>query len=99
MVKRRLIVVAVIVCLVLTKPPVAHADLIRGIMRVVGGVFEIPKDVLTGTFGGPPIVGTIAGALTGTLRGAAMVVSGALETVISAIPLAAKAAPWIPVFL
>ena len=68
-------------------------------MRVVGGVLEVPKDAIVGTFSGPPLIGTAVGAVVGVLRGTAMVASGALETVISAIPIAAKAAPWIPVFL
>ena len=96
---RGLFAVALVVSLVIAKPPVAHADLLRGIMRMVGGVFEVPKDVLAGTFGGPPIIGTVGGAFAGVLRGAAMIVGGALETTISAIPVAAKLAPYIPVFL
>ena len=80
-------------------PSAAQADVLRGLMRVVGGVLEVPRDILAGTFSGPPILGTVAGALVGTLRGAAMVTSGALEAVVSSIPIAAKLAPYIPVFL
>ena len=84
--------------LVLMRPLIAHADVVRGLMRVVSGVFELPKDVLVGTLGGPPIIGTVGGVVIGALRGTAMIVSGALEATLSAIPVAAKLAPYIPVF-
>ncbi len=87
-----------VVALIVTRPQPVRADIVNGLMRIVGGVLEVPKDILAGTFSGPPIVGTVAGALAGALRGTAMVASGALETVVSAIPVAAKLAPYIPVF-
>ncbi len=58
----------------------------------------IPTSTLAGTFSGPPILGTLVGALSGTLNGVGMVVGGAVETIISAIPLAGKLAPYIPIF-
>jgi len=67
-------------------------------MRVVGGVLEIPRSTLAGTFSGPPIIGTLVGALSGAVNGVMMVATGAIETVVSAIPLAEKLAPLIPVF-
>ena len=62
---------------------------------IIGGVFEPVRQTLAGTFGGPPILGTAFGLIGGTLRGAMMVTRGALEL----IPVAAKLAPLIPVFL
>ena len=94
----RLIVVVSLVSL-LAMPSPAHADIVRGLMRIIGGVLEIPRSALVGTFTGPPILGTVGGVLVGAVNGIGMVASGALETIVSAIPLAAKAAPWIPVFL
>jgi len=75
--------------------PMASADLGSGLAYILGGIFEVPRATLAGTFGGFPILGTVFGALSGVLRGAAMVVRGTLELV----PVAAKLAPLIPVFL
>ena len=87
---------AIIVC---AHPSEASADILRGLLRVVGGVLELPRATLAGTVGGPPILGTLVGALTGVVRGAGMIVGGTLETALSAIPFAGKLAPYIPIFL
>lgn len=68
-------------------------------MDIVGGVFAIPMGVLGGTFGGPPIIGTIGGALRGTLQAVGLTTRGAFKLVGVAVPLAAKVAPLIPLFL
>ncbi len=94
----RFVWAVVIVLILLAHPSSAHADIIRGLLRIVGGVMAIPTSTLAGTFSGPPIVGTLVGALSGTLNGIGMVAGGALETLISAIPFAEKAAPFIPIF-
>ena len=73
----------------------ASASLGAGLQYLIAGVFEPVRQTLAGTFGGPPILGTAFGLLGGTLRGALMVTRGALEL----IPVAAKLAPLIPVFL
>ena len=88
-----MVLAAGMVCVGWPRP--ASADLVRGVEYIVAGVFEVPRATLAGTFGGFPILGTVFGLLSGTLRGAAMVVRGALELV----PVAAKLAPLIPVFL
>jgi hypothetical protein len=75
------------------------ADLIRGIQYIVAGLVEIPRSALVGTASGFPIVGTALGALTGAVRSVGLVTRGALEVVGTAIPLATKLAPLIPVFL
>ena len=85
-------------CVFAVWPASAHAGIASGLMKIVMGVLEVPRATLAGTFSGPPIVGTVIGAVAGTLHGAFMVASGAIETVVSAIPLAAKAAPLIPIF-
>lgn len=63
----------------------AHAGLAEGIVDVLSAPFEIPKQILVGTFTGPPILGTVAGAFSGafsavgrTLRGVGEIASGAL---------------------
>ena len=78
--------------------PTAHANMLGGLMRMVAGIFEVPRSTLAGTFGGPPIIGTVVGALNGTLRGLSMVAGGALETGVSSLRSAAKLVPFIPVF-
>ena len=81
-------------------PAAAHADIVRGIADLIGAVFEIPRATLAGTFGGPPILGTAVGLLSGTFNSVTMVASGALELLGSAIPIAKTVAPYlIPVFL
>lgn len=89
----------VVAVLMVAKPVPADADILRGLLRIIGGVLEVPRETLVGTFSGPPILGTAVGLLSGTFTGLGMVAGGALETVISAIPFAAKLAPYIPVFL
>ena len=96
---RRFTVVVTIVITLLARPSVAHADLVRGLMRMVGGVLEIPRATMVGTFTGPPIVGTALGMLMGVVNGVTMVASGLVETVVSAVPLALKAAPLVPIFI
>ena len=93
-VKRTVCVAVVAVLLVVPASP-ASASLGNGLAYLIGGVFEPVRQTLAGTFGGPPILGTVFGLLGGTLRGAMMVARGALELV----PVAAKLAPLIPVFL
>ena len=87
-------IVVVAVLLVAPAAP-ASASLGAGIAYLLGGVFEPVRQTLAGTFGGPPILGTAFGLVGGTLRGAMMVVRGALELV----PVAAKLAPLVPLFL
>jgi hypothetical protein len=79
--------------------PMAEANLIRGIVRMAAGILTVPGKTLAGTFSGPPIIGTVAGLLNGTLTGLGMVAQGALETASGAVGLALKAAPFIPIFL
>ena len=92
---RRALCIAVVSILLVVPAAPASASLGAGIAYLLGGVFEPVRQTLAGTFSGPPILGTAFGLVGGTLRGAMMVVRGALELV----PVAAKLAPLIPVFL
>ena len=74
-------------------------ELFGGIGDLVNGVLAIPAGVLGGTLNGPPIIGTIGGALRGALATLGYTARGALRLMGVAIPLAAKAAPLIPIFL
>ena len=89
----------IFLCVFLAAAPAAHADIIRGLGRVIGGVFAIPISVLAGTMSGPPIIGTLAGAIGGTFNGVGMVLGGLLDVASSAIPLAKAAAPYVLPFL
>ena len=92
-------VVVIIVAIALINPPAAHADILRGLLRVVGGVLEVPRSALVGTFSGPPVFGTVVGMLAGAVNGVGMVVGGGIEVAASIVPLAMKAAPLIPIFI
>lgn len=96
---RAIAVVAVIIMAATVCVPAAHADIIRGLADIIGGVLEVPRSTLVGTFTGFPILGTAFGALAGVVNGTGLVARGALELVGSAIPIALKLAPLIPVFL
>ena len=79
--------------------PAAEASLGGAIADLVSAVFALPSSVLAGTFGGPPVIGTIAGALQGAVNTVGYATRSALQFVGVAIPLAAKIAPFIPLFL
>ena len=97
--KRRASAILLVSVLLVVGPSTCHASLTSGIMDLVGGVFAIPMGIFQGTFGGPPIIGTIGGALQGALQAVALTTRGTFELVGVAIPLAAKVAPLIPLFL
>jgi len=71
----------------------------RGVGYLASSIFEIPRATLAGTFGGPPIIGTVFGLVGGAFNTVGLLTKGAIEVVGSAIPLATKLAPLIPLFL
>lgn len=81
----------------------AHADetggLLGGVADILGAAFSLPAGILQGTLSGPPILGTVGGALSGALNTVSLAVRGILRLAGVAIPVAAKAAPFIPLFL
>jgi len=95
-----LIVLALAACvLVPAREARADDDLFGGIGDIVGGVFAIPVDTLVGTFTGPPIVGTVMGALHGTVRTLSETTRGVFRLLGVGIPLALRAAPYVFFFL
>ena len=76
----------------------AEAGIVSGISKIVTGVLGVPLSILAGTMSGPPIIGTLAGALTGTIRGVSMVLGGAVDLAGAALPIARAVAPFL-VFL
>ncbi len=95
-IRRAILATALAVPLVFGPAGTASAGLVSGLMRIVGGVLEIPRSIVAGTLGGPPIVGTLAGVIVGAVRGTGMVAFGAVETAVGTIPLALKALPFLP---
>ena len=77
----------------------ALGDLVGGVGDIISGALAIPVETLAGTVQGPFILGTVGGILRGALRTVGYATRGALRVVGAAIPLAAKAAPLIPLFL
>ena len=92
-------VAGLLVGFLLFAPP-AQEDIIRGLQKIVSGVFQLPLSTLAGTFSGPPIVGTVVGALSGAFNGVGLVASGVLDLAASAVPIVKTVAPFlIPIFL
>ena len=83
----------------LLAPPPAHAGLIGGITKIITGVFQLPVSTLVGTVSGPPIIGTLLGAVNGVIGTTTLLAGGVLEIAASAIPLAKAAAPFVLPFL
>ena len=79
--------------------PEAHAGIVTGIQKILMGVLSIPVQTLTGTFSGPPILGTVMGALNGTINGVGLVVGGVFDIASGVIPLAKTAAPYVLPFV
>ena len=79
--------------------PAAHASLAGGVASIFKGVLAPVMGALSGTFSGPPIIGTLAGATMGLVQGIGMTANGAFQIVGAAFPMAAAAAPYLPFFL
>ena len=79
--------------------PSAEADIIRGIQRIVAGVFALPLNTIQGTFSGPPVIGTLLGAVNGTINTVTLVAGGALDILDTAVPLAQAVAPYVLPFV
>ena len=95
-------VVAGIICALLVSAPAqpAHAnELIGAVGDVIGGALSIPMGILGGTLRGPFILGTLGGAVLGTLNAVSLTTRGALRLTGVALPIAARLAPLIPIFL
>ncbi len=100
--KRRLVILGMLVVLVMGAPiPKASADndLIGGIGDVLAGATALPMSIIEGTLSGPPILGTLSGALLGTARTLGFATRGLLRLAGVALPLALRLAPYVPVFL
>ena len=79
--------------------PPAEAAVFRGIAKIIGGVFQVPAAIFAGTFTGPPVVGTLLGAVNGAVGGVGMVASGLLDLASSAFSIAKTVGPYVLPFV
>ncbi len=101
-VKRWVVVCGIVTILVIggpTRPVYAQPDLLGAVSDLVMGALAIPIDVLAGTLSGPPILGTVNGALGGVFQALAFATRGTFRLLGVAIPLAEKAAPFVLPFV
>ena len=75
------------------------ADVMGGVGDLLTGVFAIPMGILQGTMSGPPIIGTVSGALTGTFHAIGSTLGGVYRLIRAAVPVAGAAAPYLPFVL
>lgn len=100
--KRWFVVAGIAIVLVVgfpVRPVYAQPDLFGGISDLVMGALAIPIDVLAGTFSGPPILGTVNGALGGVFQTLAFATRGTFRLLGVVLPLAEKAAPFVLPFV
>lgn len=74
-------------------------EVLGGIGDILGGALSLPMGALAGTLSGPPIIGTVNGVLFGALNTLSQTTRGILRLTGVAIPIAAKLAPFLPIFL
>jgi len=60
----------------------------RGIYRILTAAFQLPRYLIQKTFTGPPILGTVDGALTGTFYTISSVMGGAFDIARGVVPYA-----------
>ena len=77
----------------------AEAAVLRGLQEIITGILQVPLSTLAGTFGGPPVVGTVAGVLSGLVNGIGLVAHGALELAASGVSIAKTVAPYVLPFV
>ncbi len=73
----------------------AEASIIGGVQKIIAGVFQVPLSTLVGTFTGPPIFGTVIGAVNGALQGVGLVASGTLDLALGGVAIAKAVAPFV----
>ena len=73
--------------------------MLRGLGNIVGGILTVPVQTLQGTFGGPPLLGTVQGLVSGTVTGVGRTVSGAFQLIGGSVDTAVSIAPLLLPFL
>ena len=87
---------AVVVC---SPAAPAEAGIVRGLQEIVAAAFAVPLGVLQGTLSGPPVIGTLTGAVGGVFRTVTLVGGGVVDILSDAIPLAKAIGPFLLPFL
>lgn len=94
--KEGLVVLGIIVGIIFfASPPNLYADDVqninyveRGFLRILTAAFQLPIYLVQKTLAGPPIVGTVDGALTGAFYTISSVTGGAFDIARGAVPYA-----------
>lgn len=98
--KRACAIAAILFVALLIAAPPAEANPISGVGKILMGVLQLPLSILTGTFSGPPVVGTVIGTINGVTQGLGLVANGVFELVGDGVAVAKAVGPYlIPVFL
>lgn len=94
--KKTFLVPSLLVCILFfTSLPSLYADDVqnvsyieRGFFRIFTAAFQLPRYLIHKTLTGPPIVGTLDGAVTGAFYTVSSVVGGAFDIARGAAPYA-----------
>ena len=97
--RHRLVAFVLLVAAVLGLATTAHAGITEGLVDIVTGPLELPKQILVGTMSGPPIIGTLAGAIFGAVSAVGTTLRGVGEVAAGAVSLGAAVAPYAPAVL
>ena len=96
---RRLAVVGTACLITMAISSTAEAAIVKGLQEVVAGLLQLPLSTLSGTFHGPPVIGTVNGVLAGTMDTLSYTARGVMGLAGAAIPSAATLAPFLPFVL
>lgn len=84
--------------LILAAPAYA-GNLANGLVDVISGPLELPKQIIVGTLTGPPIIGTLAGAVTGAFAAIGTTLRGVAEVAAGSVSLGSSLAPYVLPFV
>ncbi len=73
--------------------------MLSGIAKILTGLLALPAGIITGTMHGPPLIGTVFGAVSGAVSGVGLVASGAWDLALGGVAAAKMAAPYVLPFL
>ena len=73
-------------------------EVVAGVGDLVSGVFALPMTVLKGTLSGPPVIGTLNGAIAGTFYTLGLAARGTVRIIRGGIPIAVKLLPFLALF-
>ena len=94
-----MITVAVLVASLGLAAAAYAGNLTQGLVDIVSGPFELPKQILVGTFSGPPIIGTLAGVVVGAVSAVGTTLRGVAEVATGTVGLGSSLAPYAPYVL